>query len=125
MYLLFLFLMSSLTAGICTLAITDFYFYSIYFAKLREYGINLQKKHQSGYLHNIGYGLGCRYCVSHWASMFPVLIIYISCFQEMYFTGALFIPLMILVSARTAGIMSDFVFPPMVNQNVSDEQNDG
>lgn len=118
----FLFTLAVLTFALWGLM--DIYFYNILFDPVRAFGERLVQN-PSWAKRIFGYGLNCRYCLSHWAALLllaPVMIFPCCVAQNLTIVDAL---LILVTVPRLALVLHDYVLRPLTYEDSYGEPPDG
>ena len=115
------FVLTGIVVTFTTWALADIYFYSVYFERIRGYGQSLAET-DCCWKKTLGYGLNCRYCLSHWIAagqLFAVLV-FPTCFGEnLTLLEAVFLAAM---TPRLALVLHDNILRPLTYSDESGEE---
>jgi hypothetical protein len=102
----------------------DIYFTHLLFDPIREFGKKWSRSRDRN-KKVLGYGLTCRYCLSHWAALVLIVLIlkYPSCLAIDLSTLDAF--LLLVITPRLALVLHDYLLPPLRYEDTQDKNPDG
>jgi hypothetical protein len=103
----------AVVAMFTTWALIDIYFYSVLFDGVRGKAEQWEQSHKRR-LRILGYGLSCRYCLSHWTAAVVLLLLLLLpnhiAASLTIFEAILLIPIV----ARLSVVLRENILPPVV-----------
>ena len=106
------FVLTGIVVSLTTWALADIYFYSFYFVRIRSFGQSLAET-DGCWKKRLGYGLNCRYCLSHWIAAWSLLavLIFPTCFgNNLTLLEASFLA---AIAPRLALVLHDNILRPL------------
>ncbi len=116
-----------LTLAVLTLALwglMDIYFTHPLFDPVRTFG-DQWAKHPDWKKNVFGYGLNCRYCLSHWVALLLIVLVMHVPNRFAADLSALDAFLLLVIAPRLALVLHDHLLPPLKYGDSYDDHPDG